>query len=168
MSRTSYAFNFVLHGQHESGNIRALLEQHKEGGPSSAASSSSIPHHDTTKLRFDDGRAKVRTPDVRTTSVRVSVHVCVRACGCAGGRLRARRLMHVEARVRGAHACAHACARACAHARCVSVISLRQMLVSNLRGVPVPLCLDEVSFGGGGGGDCDCDMKHTMKLNDEC
>lgn len=49
MSRTSYAFNFVHHGQHKSGNIRALLEQHTD-----------VPRSNTTKLKFDNGKKTVR------------------------------------------------------------------------------------------------------------
>ncbi len=42
MERTKYAFNFVRHGQHESGNIRALLDQHTEP----------IPHSNTTIIPY--------------------------------------------------------------------------------------------------------------------
>ena len=50
MAATSYAFNFVLHGQHESGNIREVIDQHSD---------SKVPRSETTKLQFDDGRPKV-------------------------------------------------------------------------------------------------------------
>ena len=56
MARTSYAFNFIHHGQHKSGNIRALLEKHTEG----------IPHSTTTKLNFANKQSsKVRRPAFR-------------------------------------------------------------------------------------------------------
>ena len=53
MEKTRYAFNFVHHGQHDSDNIKSLLEQH-------SPNSSTVPHNDTTKLDFRKGDERVR------------------------------------------------------------------------------------------------------------
>lgn len=50
MQKTHYAFNFIHHGQHESGNIRAVLDKHNEGDYR-------IPHSQTTKIKIDDRTA---------------------------------------------------------------------------------------------------------------
>lgn len=47
MQKTHYAFNFIHHGQHESGNIRAVLDRHNSEGEFS------VPHSDTTKIKIE-------------------------------------------------------------------------------------------------------------------